>query len=162
MVKLDSFIKESQRFGGIGALAMPRKLLQDFKFSDGLVVPKGTDIFVANAAMHRDEAYYPDPTTFDGNRFVDVDGSDSKEEEFNKNSVVNLRNDYIIFGHGRPGCPGRFFAITEIKAFVAHLLMNYDIKLDPEAPPFKNLWFNFATIPDPAAHILVRKRKAIP
>ena len=34
---------------------MPRKLLQDFKFSDGLVVPKGTDIFVANAAMHRDE-----------------------------------------------------------------------------------------------------------
>ena len=49
------------------------------------------------------QAYYPDPTTFDGNRFVDVDGSDLEKEEFNKNSVVNLRNDYIIFGHGRPG-----------------------------------------------------------
>jgi hypothetical protein len=34
---------------------MGRKLLQDFKFSDGLNVPKGTYVFVANSAMHSDE-----------------------------------------------------------------------------------------------------------
>lgn len=34
---------------------MPRTLLQDFKFSDGLVLPKGTCILVANGPMHVDE-----------------------------------------------------------------------------------------------------------
>lgn len=37
---------------------MGRKLLQDFKFSDGLVVPKGTHVAVANMAMHGDEVRF--------------------------------------------------------------------------------------------------------
>ncbi|KAG6894484.1 hypothetical protein C0993_011403, partial [Termitomyces sp. T159_Od127] len=55
MVKLDSFIKESQRLGGNGAVTMTRKVLKDFTFSDGTMVPKGNTIAVANYSMHHDK-----------------------------------------------------------------------------------------------------------
>ncbi|KAG6863046.1 hypothetical protein C0993_000423 [Termitomyces sp. T159_Od127] len=55
MVKLDSFIKESQRFGGNGAVTMTRKVLKDFTFSDGTMVPKGNAIAVASYSMHHDK-----------------------------------------------------------------------------------------------------------
>ncbi|KAG5637312.1 hypothetical protein H0H81_005005 [Sphagnurus paluster] len=57
MRKLDSFIKESQRFGGGGArmVTMHRKVMKDFTFSDGTVVPKGHSIAVANFALHHDQ-----------------------------------------------------------------------------------------------------------
>ncbi|KAG6894065.1 hypothetical protein C0992_007602, partial [Termitomyces sp. T32_za158] len=55
MVKLDSFMKESQRLGTASALSMQRKVLKDFTFSDGTVVPKGHYIAVPNLAMHHDE-----------------------------------------------------------------------------------------------------------
>ena len=77
MVKLDSFIKESQRLGvnnarmfrifdlivsssnSFHSVIMQRKVLKDFTFSDGTVVPKGNIIVVPNFAMHYDEVPRP-------------------------------------------------------------------------------------------------------
>lgn len=101
--------------------------------------------------------------------------------DFNKHSMVSLGTDYIVFGNGRHAwlvfirklsfsfhnlwfidflSPGRFFAVNEIKSFMVHLLMNYDIMLDPTAPPFKNLMLSAFALPDPSACIMVRQRKA--
>ncbi len=35
----------------------------------------------------------------------------------------------LQFGLGRHACPGRFFAVMELKLLLAHLVMNYDVKL---------------------------------
>lgn len=71
--KLDSFMKESQRYNGVGACKpilschwvsshehlavaiMGRKVLKDFTFSNGTVVPAGNVVAVASYATHHDE-----------------------------------------------------------------------------------------------------------
>ena len=35
----------------------------------------------------------------------------------------------FAFGFGPHSCPGRFFAVYEIKIVLAHILQNYDFKL---------------------------------
>lgn len=79
--------------------------------------------------------------------------------------TVEMPGEFLVisfYGHEKliiVSSPGRFFAVTEIKAFMAHMLMNYDISWNVNAPPFKHLWFNYHAIPDPSASILIRKRK---
>jgi hypothetical protein len=46
-----------------------------------------------------------------------------------------------------------------MKAFIAHLLLNYDIALNPEIPSYKSIWLSYALVQDPKASILVRKRR---
>ena len=55
--------------------------------------------------------------------------------------------------------PGRFFAVAEIKATIAFILLNYDIKLDggaTKAPPGK--WFAGQYMPDDKARLLFKSR----
>ena len=47
----------------------------------------------------------------------------------NKDSPATLvEQSYLIFGLGKHACPGRFFAINEIKVALHYLLLNYNIK----------------------------------
>ncbi|KAG6901631.1 hypothetical protein C0995_009799 [Termitomyces sp. Mi166 len=153
MVKLDSFIKESQRLGGNAAVVMQRKVLRDFTFSDGTVVPKGNNIAVANFAMHHDEAYsnisenYPDASVFDGFRFSKM--REKQAEGFSKHQMVALTQEYIVFGHGKHACPGRFFAVNELKALLAYTVLNYDVSFKDNGPRPADRWFNLSVSPDP-------------
>ena len=52
--------------------------------------------------------------------------------------------------------PGRFFAVNEIKAMMAHVVLTYDIMM-PELP--RTRWSGFARIPDNNAEVLFRKRR---
>ncbi|KAE9393372.1 cytochrome P450 [Gymnopus androsaceus JB14] len=56
--------------------------------------------------------------------------------------------------------PGRFFAVNEIKALLAHVLVTYDLKLenDGEYPPEE--WQEAALIPNMSAKVMFRKRVA--
>lgn len=96
-----------------------------------------------------------------------------------KYQMVSLHHDYLLFGHGRSAwyatlnvpafwllthrernpSPGRFFAVNEAKAVMAHILLNYDIKF-PEGvtshPAGK--WFSASYTPHPSVQLLVRKR----
>ncbi|KAJ6569230.1 cytochrome P450 [Mycena capillaripes] len=149
MRKLDSFIKESQRMAGNGATSMNRKVLKDFTFSDGTTVPAGCFISAASWATHNDDNVYPDAHQFKGFRFVDMEA----------NHMVSPTLDYIIFGHGRHSCPGCFFAVNELKAMLAHILMTYDVKFEDErtSPP-PPTWFEMSLIPDLTAEVLFRAR----
>ncbi|KAM6493882.1 hypothetical protein JOM56_010243, partial [Amanita muscaria] len=61
--------------------------------------------------------YYPDPNTFHGFRFEKMQNGEGME---NKHQVTSLDSDYILFGHGRHSCPGRFFVANELKVVLAH------------------------------------------
>lgn len=58
-----------------------------------------------------------------------------------------------------PTSPGRFFAATELKAMMAYIVMNYDIKCEREGVRPENVHINLAVIPDLTAKILFRKRQ---
>ncbi|KAF8521636.1 cytochrome P450 [Hysterangium stoloniferum] len=154
MVKLDSFIKESQRMRGISALSMMHKVLQDFTFSDGTRLPKGTYLGGVSIARQMDEKYYDDPAEFKGFRFVDEDADDLQMGI--KNQMVTTSTEYLVFGLGRYVCPGRFFAVLELKCLLAHIILTYDMKLDKIPDP---LWFGVAIIPDHKAKVRFRRRR---
>ena len=54
--------------------------------------------------------------------------------------------------------PGRFFATNEVKAMLAYVLLNYDIKMPNDGGRPSELWFGVSSIPDPTAQLMFRKR----
>ncbi|KAE9395448.1 cytochrome P450 [Gymnopus androsaceus JB14] len=158
MRKLDSFLKETLRFSGAGGLVDRRKVLQDFTFSNGTTVPAGVTISVPSYVHHHDEALYENAYTFDAFRFYNMR---SREGESIKHQAISPNFDYLTFGTGRHACPGRFFAVYELKGLIAHILMLYDVKLEEEGviPPHK--WRGSSKIPSQTGMVLFRKRQEI-
>lgn len=131
--------------------------MKPFTFSDGTVVPQGTMISAAAGAMHHDPRYYPNPDHFDILRFA----PDNAQIDIAKQKTVTTSSQYIAFGHGRHACPGRFFAVDELKAMFAHVLLAYDISLGAESngcrPPDE--WFGSFCIPNTKAQVRFKRRQ---
>ena len=58
--------------------------------------------------------------------------------------------------------PGRFFAANELKAMMAHIVLNYDIKFEKEGVRPPNQWLGTVVLPNPTAKVLFRKRHMQP
>ncbi|PSS38083.1 hypothetical protein PHLCEN_2v63 [Hermanssonia centrifuga] len=155
MRRVDSFLKETQRMTGLGDLSMTRLAMQDFTFSDGTFVPKGSLVSVAAGPMHQDEEFYENAEIFNPWRFVDMR---EEEGEGTKHQMVSTSLEYVTFGHGRHACPGRFFAVNELKSMMAHLVMNYDIKMEGGRPSEPKRWAQ-TIFPDPKAEVMFKKRE---
>jgi len=153
--KVDSFLRESQRLSGNGAFSVRRKVLKDFTFSNGTTIPAGCMIGIPHRSVHCDPENYSDPEIFDGFRYSKMR---ENEGESTKHGMATLAPDYLIFGQGRHACPGRFFATNEVKALLAHVLLNYDVKLPNDSGRPSEFWFGLTSIPDPAAELMFRKR----
>ncbi|KAJ7649598.1 cytochrome P450 [Mycena rosella] len=164
MHQVDSFIRESQRLNGSSALALNRKVLakEGFRFSDGTVIPYGSMLSVSGQTVSHDPANFDHPEVFDGFRFSRMRGEQQgQEESIFKRHMITTAPEHLPFGHGKHACPGRFFAATELKAMLAHMLVTYDIKSDKDsdlkqAPQYS---FGQARKLDPTAKIWVRKRQ---
>ncbi|KAK0220495.1 cytochrome P450 [Armillaria fumosa] len=157
MNKLDSFLKEAQRvYGPVGAFGMRRVTQGDFMFSDGMIVPVGIEIAVAALATNTDERNYENPLEFRPWRFSD---RRKQEGENLRHRMVTPSLDFIFFGHGRPACPGRFFAVNNLKALMSHVLLNFDVKMDTLP---SSTWLAGDQIPDQSSKVLFRKRVRTP
>ncbi|PPQ63388.1 hypothetical protein CVT24_005653 [Panaeolus cyanescens] len=153
MVITDSFIKESQRLHAGAYIALIRKALRDFTFSNGVTIPKGTTVSGSAVSNHLDEKLYPDPHTFDPLRFVKMASESTKKFDI---TAVGL--DLIVFGYGRHACPGRFFAAVEMKLILAYLVTHYDMKFAKEGVRPSDLTVGINVLPNPFAEVLFRKR----
>lgn len=67
-----------------------------------------------------------------------------------------LKTDFVAFGHGRHACPGRFFAANELKAMLAHVVSEYDVRLEEATYP-RNFFVGAALVPG-KARVMFRKR----
>ncbi|KAF7308011.1 Cytochrome P450 [Mycena kentingensis (nom. inval.)] len=106
--KLDSFLKETLRLHGLGAIWMPRLTLAPFKYSDGTVIAPGDFVGTAVYAIHEDDSNYANAKEFDPLRFVN---SGSGEDGLLwTQKLTGTSPSYLTFGSGRHICPGRFFA----------------------------------------------------
>ncbi|KUL90216.1 hypothetical protein ZTR_02016 [Talaromyces verruculosus] len=156
--KLDSFMKESQRYNPPGLTNGRRKTLQDIRLNDGTIIPKGSNIEIAANAVNRDPSIHEDPDVFDGFRFYKM--RQRSEEDANRHQFVSSSPNSLNWGYGRHACPGRFFAVDEIKVILSKALQKYDIALvDPSAGRYKNTSFETMVIPDMKKEVLFRERK---
>lgn len=155
MNKLDSFLRECQRMDGIGLLVMGRYVFKPFTFSNGITIPKGCVIECASGAIHYDDEYHADAGVFDPFRWSKMR---ENEGEKTKHQMVSTEFEYLPFGHGRHACPGRFFAANELKAMLAHVLMEYDVKLEGAFPKSMNV--GSSVIPA-KANVFFRKRQMV-
>ncbi|PBK94083.1 cytochrome P450 [Armillaria gallica] len=154
MNQLDSFLKETQRlYGDLGVFGMRRKARKDFAFSDGTVIPAGTQVAVVSWCAHLDEKNYEDPLEFKPWRFSE---GRKQEGDGTRRQMTTPSLDFIFFGHGRSICPGRFFAVNELKALMCYVLMNFDVKTGNKVPPC--MWFSSERFPNPSSKVSFRKR----
>ncbi|KAL1636501.1 hypothetical protein SLS56_001084 [Neofusicoccum ribis] len=154
--KLDSFMKESQRFNPPGLTTFKRYCMRNLTLSDGTFLPKGTIIEVDGSQPYFDPQNFENPETFDPLRFYRLRNQGDK----NSHQFATSNASYLQWGQGRHACPGRFFASNEIKTILSKILLHYDLQpVDKEAGRPKNFVFGTQINPNPMAEVLFKKRE---
>lgn len=154
MVKIDSFIKESQRLNGVSGISLFRRATKDLTLSDGTYVPAGTILTAIVASTHHDENNYENAGAFDPFRFSRLR---EQEDDTTKHQYVSTSGKDISFGHGRHACPGRFFVSHELKIMLANIVLRYDMRFQDGRRP-ENEWATMTSMPSQTAQVLFRKR----
>ncbi|XP_058449380.1 probable cytochrome P450 6a14 [Malaya genurostris] len=115
---LEQCIKETLRkYPPVGITT--RQVSKDYQVpdSDGVILQRGTTLIVPIHAIHHDPEYYPDPETYDPNRF-------SPEQVAQRNPFC-----FIPFGEGPRICIGLRFGMMQIRIGLAHLLKHFRFTL---------------------------------
>lgn len=136
---------------------MQRMALEDVVLPDGLIIPKGTPLFVS-ACHVIDASIWPEGDQFDGYRFLNVR---QKEDSSANQALYNFTStspDHFGFGHGSQACPGRFFASYMQKILLCNVLMKYDVLV---TIPDEGAWFQRGQthVAHPGLKACVRRRK---
>ncbi|KAJ8111242.1 hypothetical protein ONZ43_g5667 [Nemania bipapillata] len=155
--RLDSFMRESQRFNPPTLLSMHRVILKDAELSDGTILRKGAHISMPVNSIQNDPEVTPEPEKFDGFRYYNLRQADGQGH---RHQFSTTQDRILNFGHGSNACPGRFFASLEIKIILVRLLMDYEFKLKHGTERPKNLRAHEFIFPNPDAEILMRRRPA--
>jgi cytochrome P450 len=119
-----------------------------------MTIPRGTNIAV-DSSMMWDPAIYPDPSIYDGYRFLRL-----RESGNTGAALASSSPEHIAFGIGKPICPGRFFASNEVKIALAKILLTYDVRL-PEGIKPKVVEMGFEMLSDLGAKLEIRKRPGL-
>ncbi|OAL53555.1 cytochrome P450 [Pyrenochaeta sp. DS3sAY3a] len=158
---VDSAIRESMRLNPFGTLILPREVVAEEGVDVPGVgrVPRGTRIAVPSEAIQRDGSVYDDPDTYLPFRFAQPSTTTSSSPSSSPQPprhAVTLDPTFLAFGvPGRWACPGRFFAIMELKIFVAEMLLHYDVEFLERRPgPVYALWSRYP----PDVGVRVRRR----
>ncbi|KAG9077390.1 hypothetical protein FRC06_008948 [Ceratobasidium sp. 370] len=106
---VDQIMKEVMRWQPVTPLAVPHTSTQEDVYRE-YRIPKGAIVIGNVWAMSRNEQVYPDPETFNPDRFSDPD-------------VPSVP----AFGFGRRLCPGMHYAEASIFIAMASILAAYNI-----------------------------------
>ncbi|KAJ2928435.1 hypothetical protein H1R20_g8645, partial [Candolleomyces eurysporus] len=111
---------ESLRWRDVTPIAVPHLLSTEDEYG-GYRLPEGA-IIVANAwVMLHDETVYPDPFTFNPDRFIDP-GTGQVDFARQRNP------SFACWGFGRRICPGRHVAFSSLWLAIASLVSVFDIE----------------------------------
>ncbi|KAF2787550.1 putative cytochrome P450 [Melanomma pulvis-pyrius CBS 109.77] len=158
--KMESFLAESQRLNPPVLLTPQRQVMQQICLSDGTILPQGTRIAFASAAIAMDPIINPSPEQFDGYRSLHKHQHDLEHGiKVNKHAMAVPDKERLVFGHGKQACPGRFFAVNEMKMILARFLVGYEFKFPEGKERPRNFFLEEYIVPDPRAKLMMRNRK---
>ncbi|KAB5581284.1 cytochrome P450 [Coniochaeta sp. 2T2.1] len=109
-------IKEVLRWRPVTAGGVPHQLTQDDVY-DGMFLKAGTIVHANQWAIHREEALYPDPESFNPARWLSRDYPTYREP---LSKFPSLQN-FSCFGFGRRICPGMNIAERSLYILTARL-----------------------------------------
>jgi len=92
----------------------------------GTPVKNGTDIWICVYQLHRDPRWYPDPHTFEPQRWIDAPAPRSFT--------------YLPFGIGPRVCIGQHFAMMESIIGLAAILSRFQVEAATKATPELSAW----------------------
>ena len=94
---------------------LERVCTQDISYPNAFMLKKGMSAIIPVYALHMNPEYYPDPQTYNPDRF----SADSKRARAGDESL------FLGFGSGNRACLGMRFAKDNMKLGLAHLLHNF-------------------------------------
>lgn len=159
MEKLDSLVREALRLNMASTFGVPRLVIgkEGLVTRSGVHVPRGNTIAVPGKNIGRDEAFYEDGNTFKPFRFAQKRKDEDMEYVQRARLAAATTNpEYLPFGHGKHACPGRFFAVGQLKMILGFIIMNYQIEMLDERPP--DIFIGVAKLPPLASKIRIRRR----
>ncbi|CCM00875.1 uncharacterized protein FIBRA_02921 [Fibroporia radiculosa] len=158
MWKVDSFLKESSRVHGVTVFSLMRKAVRDLTLSNGTSIPAGCFVTATTTSTHMDGELYDRPEAFEPFRFSD---KRAQENEKTKNHFVTTSSGFLLFGHGKHACPGRFFAASQLKLILIITVLSYDIKFADGKRPENELMAT-TIFPSRSAKMMFRLRQDAP
>ncbi|KAF4087918.1 hypothetical protein AMELA_G00077140 [Ameiurus melas] len=127
LIYLESAINESLRLSSVSMNI--RVVQEDFclrlNSRCSVYVRKGDLVTLYPQSTHLDPEIYPDPQQYQFDRFVE--NGKMKTEFYKGNQKVHYY--HMPFGSGATMCPGRFFALNELKLFFCITLLMCDMQL---------------------------------
>ncbi|KAI0068332.1 cytochrome P450 [Artomyces pyxidatus] len=114
---IDCVVSECLRWNPVTPLSLPHFTVEDDVY-EGYWVPKGTTVLPNVWKLLHDPAMYPDPMTFNPDRFAD--------SKTNVELGIN-EEPLAAFGFGRRICPGRYLAMDTIWITIVSVLSVYNI-----------------------------------
>ncbi len=113
---LNRVIQEATRLHHTGWL-VTRRTLEPLRLGDW-VIPADTELAYCQHALHRDPALFPDPLTFDPDRWLD-------------SAQPPPTGAFLPFGAGKHKCIGDRFALTELVTAIATITRQVRLELSP-------------------------------
>ncbi|OAL29793.1 hypothetical protein AYO20_09085 [Fonsecaea nubica] len=126
LLKLDSFLKETQRLNSPDLTSYQRRVMQPLTLSNGMRIPRGATLVIPTGAINMDGQYFESPEQFDGFRFYRK--RSESEDNAKKHQLVTVGKYDLAWGYGRHACPGRFLADIVMKLIMIEFLTRYDVK----------------------------------
>ncbi|KAF4944541.1 hypothetical protein FSARC_14648 [Fusarium sarcochroum] len=130
------------------AVNSPRRVDQPETKIAGYDVPVGTTVGVWQWALYHDPALFADPHCFDPDRFYDR--SNSKYA----NDCLSAVKPFLI---GPRNCLGQNLAILEMRAILARLIWEFDIKISEESRGWLKNQPNFLLWDKPDLHVYLTR-----
>jgi cytochrome P450 len=121
---LDWVLKESLRLLPPVVVGCSRTVAHDMELDDGHVVPAGTFVLTYAYVIHRLKQYWGD------------DADEFRPERW-RDTSHHHPYQYLAFGAGPRSCPGRMFAIHEMKMLLATLLTRYKFSGKPREDAYE-------------------------
>ncbi|RIB28455.1 cytochrome P450, partial [Gigaspora rosea] len=95
--------------------SLPRAATEDVEF-DGFTIKADTSVYIDYIAVNHNPKYFKNPEIFNPDRFLNEE----------KESIIKFT--HLPFGHGVRACPGRAWAMVQMKTFLIKLVCTFDIE----------------------------------
>ena len=112
-------LDEAMRMAPPVPTTLPRQVLKGGITVAGEYFPEGADIATPSFTLHMNEEYYPDPFTYNPDRFL-ADKAESPE------ALQRAQSAFAPFSTGPRGCIGRSLAYLELTLALARTVWMYD------------------------------------